>query len=255
MGLAALAARLDPAVARLEELGLAGRAYIYGFDEVEIDDFDIMERVFAFIKARYPQLQTATTARDPGLGLDRKLGDLVDIWIPLSPVYEAQTAMQARQRGCEVWWYICISSIHPYANWFIEYPALEARLLWWMAQRHGIEGFLYYAINRWPDQRAPLRADAYGRARWNPASYGTANGDGSLLYPGVDGPIGSIRLENVRDGIEDYELLALLAARMGGEATRVLSVRLVNSSTDYSRDPEEFTLVRSALLQALSASP
>jgi hypothetical protein len=254
-GLDSLAARLDPAVARLEELGLAGRAYIYGFDEVEIDEFDKMERVFAFIKTRYPQLQTATTARDPGLGLDQRLGDWVDIWIPLSPVYEAQTAAQARLRGREVWWYICISPIHPYANWFVEYPALEARLLWWMAQRRGIEGFLYYALNRWPDQRAPLRADAYGRARWNPASYGTANGDGSLLYPGVAGPISSIRLENVRDGIEDYELLGLLAARTGGEAAQVLSDRLVRSLTDYSRDPEEFTLVRRALLQALSAAP
>ncbi|MBT5800743.1 MAG: DUF4091 domain-containing protein [Gemmatimonadetes bacterium] len=254
-GLAKLASRLDPVVAQLHELGLATKAYLYGFDEVEVDDFDKMERVFAFLKARYPELRLATTARDPGLGVDQKLGKLVDIWVPLSAVYETDTAAQARLGGAEVWWYICISPQHPYANWFVEYPALEARLLWWMAHQRGIEGFLYYAMNRWPEQRAPLNADSFGRTSWNPASYGTANGDGSLFYAGADGPISSIRLENVRDGIEDYELLVMLAAKAGGHAAQALSARLVRSASDYSQDPQEFAVVRRALLQALADRP
>ena len=40
------------------------------------------------------------------------------------------------------------------------------------------------------------------------------NGDGFLVYPGapvgVDGPVSSIRLENAREGVEDYEYLSLL---------------------------------------------
>ena len=251
-GLIALAQRLDPLVAHLDSLGLMDRAYIYGFDEVESGEFTALERVFAFVKNRYPGLRTATTARDPGLGLDNRLGELVDIWVPLTAVYEAQTAARARRQGDEVWWYICIAPIHPHANWFIEYPAIEARLLWWMAYRQGVEGFLYYATNRWPGQHVPLRADAYGRALWNPASYNTANGDGSLYYPGPEGPIGSIRLENIRDGIEDYQLLAALAARDGVEAARALSGQLVRSLVDYSRDPAELARVRGALLESLS---
>jgi len=137
----------------------------------------------------------------------------------------------------------------------VEYPALEARLLWWMAHQRGIEGFLYYAMNRWPEQRAPLNADSFGRTSWNPASYGTANGDGSLFYAGADGPISSIRLENVRDGIEDYELLVMLAAKAGGHAAQALSARLVRSASDYSQDPQEFAVVRRALLQALADRP
>ena len=251
-GLVALAQRLDPLVSHVDSLGLMGRAYVYGFDEIESGEFAVMERVFAFVKNRYPGLRTATTARDPGLGLDNRLGKLVDIWVPLTAVYEMQTAQRARLLGDEVWWYVCIAPTHPYANWFIEYPAIQARLLWWMAHRQGVEGFLYYATNRWPDQRAPLRADVYGRASWNPASYGTANGDGSLYYPGPEGPIGSIRLENIRDGIEDYQLLTALAARDGIEAARALSGQLVRSLVDYSRDSAELTRVRRALLESLS---
>ncbi|MEE3257755.1 MAG: DUF4091 domain-containing protein, partial [Candidatus Latescibacterota bacterium] len=251
-GLIALARRLDPLVARLDSLGLMDWAYIYGFDEIESGNFAALQRVFAFVKNRYPGLRTATTARDPGLGLDNSLGELVDIWVPLTAAYEEQTAARARLQGDEVWWYICIAPIKPHANWFIEYPAIEARLLWWMAHRQGVEGFLYYATNRWPDQRVPLRADAHGRARWNPASYGTANGDGSLFYPGPEGPIGSIRLENIRDGIEDYQLLEALAVRDGVEEARALSGQLVRSLVDFTRDPAEFARVRGALLESLS---
>ena len=44
------------------------------------------------------------------------------------------------------------------------------------------------------------------------------NGDGFLLYPGhtagYDGPLSSIRLEQAREGIEDYEYLYLLRQLM-----------------------------------------
>ena len=66
-GLIALAQRLDPLVAHLDSLGLMDRAYIYGFDEVESGEFTALERVFAFVKNRYPGLRTATTARDARL--------------------------------------------------------------------------------------------------------------------------------------------------------------------------------------------
>jgi hypothetical protein len=37
------------------------------------------------------------------------------------------------------------------------------------------------------------------------------NGDGFLTYPGKDGPVSTIRLEQVREGLEDYEAMAMLA--------------------------------------------
>ena len=44
-------------------------------------------------------------------------------------------------------------------------------------------------------------------------------GDGMLLYPGnkvgIDGPVGSLRLEVFRDGLEDFDYLALADQRLG----------------------------------------
>ncbi len=31
-------------------------------------------------------------------------------------------------------------------------------------------------------------------------------GDGQYVYPGPDGPVGTIRMEAIRDGLEDWEL-------------------------------------------------
>jgi hypothetical protein len=39
---------------------------------------------------------------------------------------------------------------------------------------------------------------------------GGIDGDGSLTYPGEDGPLATIRLVNVADGIEDVELFKQL---------------------------------------------
>ena len=244
-----IAAVLDPFVEELRRRGLADRAYIYGFDEVTIDQFDEMKRVFGFFKERYPDVKTATTARDPGLGMKTDLDEVVDIWVPLTAVYDRHTADAARSRGDEVWWYICISPLHPFANWFVEYPAIETRLLWWMTYQQGVTGFLYYTMNRWPNQEAVMRVDGRNRTNWNPASYETANGDGCLFYAGPEGPITTIRLENVRDGIEDYELLNLLDE----EPAHALCDRLIRSMTDYSRDAEEFRQVRTELLEKLEA--
>ena len=41
---------------------------------------------------------------------------------------------------------------------------------------------------------------------WNPRSTAKANGDGSFVVPGPDGPLATIRLVNIRDGVEDVEL-------------------------------------------------
>ena len=47
---------------------------------------------------------------------------------------------------------------------------------------------------------------------WEPKFYDIfANGDGQYLYPCEDGkPCTSIRLSNIRDGLEDWELFAKL---------------------------------------------
>ena len=254
--LAAIGDSLEPTVRFLRSRGLLQRTFIYGFDEATAADFEFIRDAFGYMKERFPEVKTATTAKDPSYGLASGLDEVVDIWVPLTALHDEGAAAAARARGKEVWWYICIGPTHPFANWFIEYPLLEARLLWWMTWRRGVTGFLYYTLNRWPNQEAPLSTvPGSNRTDWNSASFGTANGDGCLIYAGEGGPVSSLRFENVRDGIEDYELLQMLSLRKGdaGAAGRRLCDRLIHSLTDFTGDLEEFMAVRRQLLAELDS--
>lgn len=248
--LAELKAELDPYVAQLREEGLVDRGYFYGFDERGAEYFPEMRRVGEFLQANYPEIPFVTTAYDHTYGLESGLDGLVDAWVPLTSRYDPEAAAAARERGTSVWWYICIGPEHPYANWFVEYPAIEARLLWWMTYQQRSDGFLYYTMSRWPNADAPMTVTGSNRTDWDPQSYRTANGDGCLIVAGPEGPLSTVRLENIRDGIEDHELLTLLAEQRGdaGEFSRVLCSKLITSMTDYTRDTAHFAEVRRRLL-------
>ena len=253
---------LEAIMPEIERRGLMKYAYVYGYDEAKPSLFPKIKEVFGDVKKRWPDLQIMTTCYDHSFGLDTGLKDVVDIWVPLTPRYMANLdrATQARAAGMEVWWYTCCGPRHPYANWFIEYPAVEARLL--MGEQaffSGTQGYLYYQLSRWvhrsykdpitkPIVKGPL-------TDWDPRSFNDYNGDGSVFCAGPDGPLSTIRLENIRDGLEDYEYLwmlrralALVEARKAARPAETWAAaakqalrppqKLADFMTKFDRDPK-----------------
>ncbi|HPD29750.1 MAG TPA: DUF4091 domain-containing protein [Phycisphaerae bacterium] len=265
--------KLSQYVQELKNAGVFDRAYVYGFDEAKREKFTEIREVFGEIRKRFPGLKTMTTAVDRSFGKRSGLREVVDIWVPLTDSYDIEAARELRREGREMWWYICVVPTHPYANWFIEYPAIEARLLTGvMSYKYEVGGFLYYLINLWEGNSRPISKGPY--TDWNPGSLVneekkyTANGDGSLLCPGPDGPLSTIRLENIRDGFEDYEYLWLLREtleRIGkrppapahraflDRAAALLRVpdSVVTTTTNYTRDPQEVIEFRARLAEAI----
>lgn len=86
---------------------------------------------------------------------------------------------------------------------------------------------------------------------WNAGSIAGMTGDGCLVYPTRDGPVSSIRLENIRDGLEDYDYLALLAEAKGKPVAMRYVARLVKSMTEFSRDPAALGQVRAEIADQL----
>lgn len=258
-------AKLDAFIPQLKEKGLYDKAYIYGFDEINPDTFDAMKDIFTTIKAKYPDLRLMTTARDDTYGAASSL-DCIDIWVPLAPKYDVARAKQARERGKKVWWYICISPKEPYANWLIEYDAIDARsLMGLQTVKYQPDGFLYYATMRWPLTRKPITNGPY--TDWPTASYETNNGDGSVICAGPDGPLATIRLENIRDGIEDYEYFRLLqdevnrlkghsdpeSVKVLNQAEKALKIGddLVKDMTHFNKSPEALYTKRAQVAEAI----
>ncbi|MBI3802563.1 MAG: DUF4091 domain-containing protein, partial [Nitrospirae bacterium] len=158
---------------------------------------------------------------------------------------------QRSRYGPEVWWYQACGShgcgiigggpedrAGYHTGWpavMIDLPAMFNRIMQWMTFKYHIQGELYYDM-----------VYAFGSGDpWTTQYYYGGNGDGTLYYPGrpdqIGGksqiPIESIRLKLLREGMEDYEYLALLKG-LGEEAfAQQQAARLVTNTYTWSKDP------------------
>lgn len=258
------------------------QSYVYGFDEVPPEKFEEMHQEFSAIRERYPGLRTMTTASDGTFGGSEDtafLRSVVDIWVPTTPVYDRGEAEALRAEGMEMWWYTAVYPRNPYANFLLRYTAIESRLLLGaMTYKYQAGGFLYYSMLNWADpdrgvKNQPITSGPY--TKWDPRSFfhkrqnGWADGDGCLYYAGPPGvwAMPSIRLKNIRDGLEDYEYLHLLAQLVERvqevesshsrgfikEARALLEVpeTIVADLVRYTRDSREFYRYRRQIAEAI----
>ena len=235
--------RLDPYVAALRGHGLARLAYIYTFDERGEDFFPVIREYFGMVKERYPDVHTLTTAKVPQDPAAMR-GLNVDWNCPLTSVYDYEGAERCRAAGLEVWAYVCMGPRYPYANWLSDHPLVEARVIWWQAFHQKMDGLLYWGVNIWgrDNNDAPIDPGAGPLLDWSITTGGQhdwLHGDGVLVYPGKAGPIGSIRLAEIRDGLEDYEFLHRLA-ELGEDIdkAREACLPVTEDLTHFTREPE-----------------
>lgn len=149
------------------------------------------------------------------------------------------------EQGDELWWYVCIMPQYPYANFFSTYQGTMSRVLFWQQYMYNIDGLLYWTVNDWQNG-----------AEWRTMDTGFAYGDGRLIYCGAKyglrGPISSIRLELVRDGIEDFQYLRMAEERFGREKVDEILSRVTTGILDYTKDPDVLRAARNELGELLA---
>ena len=81
--------------------------------------------------------------------------------------------------------------------------------------------------------------------------------EGSLLYPGVDagvqGLVASIRLKEIREGLEDYEYLRLLAERRGRAVAERVVKKIVRAWQDWDTEPLHLMQARAQIAGSILA--
>ncbi len=263
--------RLRPAYEEAKRRGLLSYAYIYGFDERPEDQFPLLEKSAQALRKAFPEVLLMTTSYDHSFGLNSVV-KTIDAWCPLTPRFVPDLADQARAGGKQVWWYICCGPHNPHANWFVEYAAIESRLLMGaMTSKMRPDGFLYYSLTIWNDNQ-PIESGPF--TKWNPVSWTVYHGDGSLFCSGPGGkPVPTIRLENFRDGLEDYaytcileEIVRRTEAKGNGlsaqekdwlrdaQAALAVPASLVESMSSYSRDPRQLSAYRNRMGELIDRS-
>ena len=251
--------RIRPRYQRAKELGILKHAYIYGCDESH--NAKLTNLAATIVKKEFPDVPLLTTANSRGGALTS--------WDWFCPII-SRYGRNPETRGKQVWWYICCNPQAPYPNIFIDSPAIDIRLLMGaMTAKYRPDGFLYYETTRWqPRNPEPLGKSLY--TNWVANTLGDVNGDGYWFYLGPDRiPLPSLRVENFRDGLEDYAYYEILrqkteAVRKNGtggewlkEADAALKVpeSLVKSLTEFNRDPAELYRYRERLADLIERAP
>ena len=130
----------------------------------------------------------------------------------VSPQNQRETFL-SRFNHC--WFYGCVHPQLPYPSYHMDTPLLGQRMITWMQYNYGFEGTLYFCVNMFSTSD---QGEAVLRDVWNDPMVGNTAGDGMLLYPGskynIFGPITSMRLETIRNSMEDYELFYLMDQRL-----------------------------------------
>ena len=139
-----------------------------------------------------------------------------DVWVPQLGQFDGQMELIADRvrSGREVWFYTCLFPTRRYLNRMIDFPLLKVRLLHWLNFRYGLAGYLHWGGNYWtPEPVNDTQPVIDANTELLPA------GDAFIVYPDRErkSVFSSIRLEAMREGIEDYELLQLLKERRSPE--------------------------------------
>ena len=151
------------------------------------------------------------------------------------------------KEGHEAWLYVCWEPGQPYANWLALGDGTEPVVSIWQCKMTDSVGFLYWDAAYWTADPMNDLTPLVGAA---------SHGDGVLLYSGAAigsyEPISSHRLENIRMGIQDYQLLTMLEELVGAEAADEMVAMVTTDVVTYTSDDDYLKAVRVLLLEKVA---
>jgi hypothetical protein len=205
-------------------------AYLWGMDEPGATRFKVVQQQAKTAHACFGGSHVVVTGRPTAENRYLWNGgqDDVDDWVVLASRYygEYTTPSQhlsratqnlrlidaARRRGKQIWAYTYDAGSHSTPGFTATEPLSDPRLFVDWTALEGITGLLYGQGTTTYSKGNPLEANDKEK------------GSFVLVYPGRNGPIASARLEVLREGIEDWEILDVARHKHGNAAVvRILS--------------------------------
>ena len=196
--------------------------------------------------------------KDPQDGNGVRAVDLLEqfcsVWCPKINLFKDEwfvEYMHERDRkGDRAWWYVCWEPPLPYSNVYVDMEGFHHRVLLWQQYLHDIRGLLYWTTTWWRDCNPWDSASTVRDLSWY------VHGDGSLFYPGdrvgIDGPVGSLRFELLRYGIEDFYMLQMAEKAFGREWVDEQVKSVSPNVREYNDDHEQLDRVREVIGNRLS---
>jgi hypothetical protein len=214
--------------------------YLYGMDEPGTSQFPVVARQAKALHACWPGGKLVITGkpRNENRRLWNGGSNDVDVWAVLESRYygeytnptqyregQRRATMflryinKARKRGKQIWTYTYESRAHQTPGLAAVERASAPRMFTAWAALEGITGLLRgQAMTNYDPHSNPFDTNNKG------------DGDMVLIYPGRNAPIPSARLETLREGIEDWEILNIVRQKHGSRAVVKLMSRLFSTT-------------------------
>jgi hypothetical protein len=247
-----LSYRGDPAQMELYRRNIEGtgaweKGFFYNIDEPSTkEEYEVAAGQVEFLrkigdgKMRYA-LPFYRGLDDRSTPFDHLAGT-VNLWVIQTDYYHhghglgdkvRRQARERREAGDEIWVYTSLAPRGGWCNLLLNHTGLEHRILFWQLYADpAVSGFLYWHSTYWDRVDDPWTDQATVK-HLDPGVWG----DGSLFYPGPEGPVPSIRLELIRAGLQDYELLKMAEAAFGREDVMKEVEKVTRSFVRYTSDP------------------
>jgi len=245
----------------LQDLGYLDKSYYYLANEPQDQaDYDAVAAYTQALKQAAPNLKLMVSEEPkPEIYAHPDYpGAKVDIWLPVLNNFDP-TISHERQKmhNEETWVYFLYGTRPPYFNPItLDHPGIESKFTGWFLWKYRIRGIAYYAMNNWSQNP------------WTDPMTSNHNGDTFMFYPPSrdNQPIAygsnqhrfvsSIRLELMRDSLEDYEYLYLLN---DGSQPQVdianpadtQADKIISGLTAYNRDSQYLYNLRRLIGQKL----
>ncbi len=237
------------------------KGFFYVVDEpCKMEAYEKIEATHIRLKTLFPNYQAVSPFfKDPSDGGGVRAVDLLEkfqsVWCPKINLFKDKwfvDYMHDRDaRGERVWWYVCWEPGLPYSNVFIDMEGFYTRVLLWQQWLHDVRGLLYWQTTQWHYANPWDNTSSVRGLSWY------CHGDGSLFYNGnrvgIDGPVGSLRFELLRYGIEDFYMLQLAEETFGRKYVERLVKSVSPNVRDYNDDHDELDRVRILIGNRLSA--
>jgi hypothetical protein len=243
-------------------------AYYYRFDEVVAHKKGIpaAKKFMPMLRKAMPDVKFMQTSMP-----NEEVVDLFNVWVPLFDYFVSKENVEMlnnlKSQGHEIWWYAADGPTKPCPNFFLDYPVFDCRVIMTLSYMYNVKGVLYWCINREWKTNQKMKVN-WPEENWAPYIYSAIsgkrkykNGMGNFVYPGKGGQLlPSLRIENVRDGVEDYEYIMVLknkyeklktsksakAKALLKQAKALLTVpaTVATSIDSYSGDPKKLLSYR-----------
>lgn len=235
----AFLAQLIPAIiAEFKARGLDDRIFFHVSDEPSLKVLDQYKRCKELISkytGDYPIIDALSNFDFYSQGILKK---------PVPHTRGAMPFIDAKVEG--LWVYYCGGGKGGVSDRSMSMPSSRTRVLGVQLYKYDIEGFLHWGYNFYNSCHSRDVLDPFG---YPDGSYFTPSGDCFLVYPGTDGRAWeSLRLNALREAMDDMRALSLYEQRFGKDAALALVGDI--DFTSYPTDPDYLINMRETIAKA-----